>query len=502
MVSSPSQLSRRTGAVCATAALALTLLAALALDAPATGAKPEALETAAGQRVSAERLQAAAELVRGDVEDIRRLLTSDPTTRVLANGRIAYADFEHSSATARAAEREAERAAERQAAATRAGTSASTPPAAGRIAARTPVALSSRPSSPRTLYLDFNGERVCDTEWNDAGLACGTFAGYDTDGSPSFSAGEQRAVRQVWERVAEDYAPFNINVTTVVPRASDLSRTSTSDQRYGVHAVVTSSDEARNATCGGPGCAGVALLGVFPRTDANHARVLWAFTNEVDDSPRLLADVLSHEAGHTLGLEHQGTAGGLLGIGAEEYYAGHGIWAPIMGSSLRHLTQWSASEYANPSRVQDDVAVIAQHGAPAIRDDHPAGPRGADRVRRARTTGGVIGTRTDRDVFKLVTTCRAPVRATLKPAASGPNLDAALTLRKAGRSARVTSNPPSPTSGTSSGLSASISGTRGKGTWYLSVDGVGAGAPATTGYSDYGSLGRYTLRVTGRCVKR
>lgn len=497
MVSSPSTTSR---ARLATGAALLTLTAAAGLAAGSTpganGAPPEPVTTAAGQRVSADQVHAAAALIEGTASEVRDLLASDPTTRVLANGRIAYADFESSSVTAAAAERAAQR--------TDRPPADNTPKraAATRAAARTPIALSSRPSSPRTLYLDFNGERVCDTEWNDAGLPCATYAGYDTDGAAGFNASEQRAVRQIWERVAEDYAPFNINVTTRAPSTSDLTRTSTSDQRYGVHAVVTSSDDARNATCGGPGCAGVALLGVFPRSNANHARVLWAFTNEVDDSPRLLADVLAHEAGHTLGLEHQGIAGGLLGIGAEEYYAGHGIWAPIMGSSLRHLTQWSTSEYATPSRLQDDVTVIAQHGAPRVGDDHPASLRGSDRLRRKRAATGVISSRGDRDVFKVITTCRGRLRAVLSPAASGPNLDASLSLRKRGRSSGATSNPPSPATGTASGLSASIAGVRGKGTWLLTVDGVGARSPATTGYSDYGSLGRYTVRVTGRCVKR
>jgi hypothetical protein len=34
---------------------------------------------------------------------------------------------------------------------------------------------------------------------------------------PPFSDAELTAIRQVWQTVAEDFAPFNINVTTAVP---------------------------------------------------------------------------------------------------------------------------------------------------------------------------------------------------------------------------------------------------------------------------------------------
>ncbi|MFS3126965.1 hypothetical protein ACLM5J_01015 [Nocardioides sp. Bht2] len=474
------------------ALLALATVGALSPGAPAAGDRVEPLRTARGQLVQADELRQAARLADTSVSELRDLLVDDPTVRLHENGRVAFADFESSNATASGE-------------VTRRTSDASWATTQARAAAkRSAVALSSRPSSPRTLYLDFDGEEVCNTEWNDNGLPCGTYAGYDTDGSPGFSAGEQKAIREAWARVAEDYAPFNINVTTVRPPASDLSRTSNADQRYGVHAVVTSSVAARNATCGGPGCAGVALLGVFPRTDANHARIIWAFSPEVNNSPRQVADVVSHEAGHTLGLEHQGTAGGLLGFGAVEYYAGHGIWAPLMGSSLNHLTQWSASEYNNPSRNQDDIALITSNGAPLVRDDHPNGVRGVERLRRKVASSGVISTRADRDVFKIVTTCRAKLRVSVTPAANGPNLDAALSLRRAGRTKTTTKNPGSPSSGAATGLSASISGTygiRGKATWYVTVDGVGARDPLTTGYSDYGSLGAYAVRATGRCVK-
>ena len=49
-------------------------------------------------------------------------------------------------------------------------------------------------------------------------------------------------------------------------------------------------------------------------------------------------------------------------------------------------------------------------------------------------------------------------------------------------------------------VTASISQTVPAGTYYLKVDGVGAGAVLGTGYSDYGSLGTY--RITGTYTER
>src|SRR4051794_10458083 len=67
--------------------------------------------------------------------------------------------------------------------------------------------LSSRPGAPATLYLDFDGN-VEKTWGSHANVVTPP---YDTDGNKaSFSAAEIAAIDEIWARVAEDYAPFNI----------------------------------------------------------------------------------------------------------------------------------------------------------------------------------------------------------------------------------------------------------------------------------------------------
>ena len=101
---------------------------------------------------------------------------------------------------------------------------ASTPP----VAAASPVAITtadafklhSKPGATNVLYLDFDGHLITGTAWNavyGGGLAYDALP-YDVDGNPAaFSSSELQNVINVWRRVAEDYAPFNVDVTTQLP---------------------------------------------------------------------------------------------------------------------------------------------------------------------------------------------------------------------------------------------------------------------------------------------
>ncbi|WP_235734904.1 hypothetical protein [Nocardioides alcanivorans] len=410
---------------------------------------------------------------------LEELLARDPTARLDARGRLLFAD--------------------------RHATTLTGPEAPSRQVAPLgkTFTLHSRPGSKRVIHLDFDGERVCNTAWNDSGLlgpilggglACGNHPGFKGNTGGGFSKADKRAIQEVWARVSEDFAPFDVDVTTQRPARNALERTNTSDKSFGVHAVVSSSAQVRNSTCGGPGCAGVAYVGIFDDPQANDARILWAFPEELGNSPRRLADVISHEAGHTLGLNHDGQ-------GNLDYYGGHGIWAPIMGSSDRHLTQWSRGEYAGATETQDDLAVLAQNGIPRLADDHAANKRKAKRIRRAQPVSGVIGTSADVDAFVIKASCRAKVKVKARNADLGPNLDLRLTVKRPRKPAQLV-NPLSSASGTAGGLDATWQGKGRPGTWLVKVAGTGARNPASTGYSGYGSLGRYTLKVTGKCVRR
>ena len=216
-------------------------------------------------------------------------------------------------------------------------------------------ALHSLPSSTKVVYLDFDGHLMQNEYWNSA-YKIGPFdnQAYDIDGNPStFSDTEQARIFEIWQRVADDYAPFDIDVTTDDPGIDGLRRTSSTDTTFGARVVITSSDWYAAAN-GGTRIGGIALLNVFT-SNTDHASYVFS-SNLGSGHAKYVADATSHEAGHTLSLEHDGTA-------TAGYYSGHGSWGPIMGTPYsRAVTQWSHGQY--PGRQQ-------HHGGRPRRDRRP-----------------------------------------------------------------------------------------------------------------------------------
>jgi len=167
--------------------------------------------------------------------------------------------------------------------------------------------------------------------------------------TPSTATAAQRdAIYEIWQRVSEDYLPFDVNVTTRNPGVEGLRRTSDGDTAYGQRMVITPSNWV------GSGTLGIALLNVF---DASFDHSAFVFT--LNRSPRVIAEAAAHEAGHTLALRHDGDS-----ATGSEYYDGHGQWAPIMGRSIdvaTPITQWSRGEYAGATNGEDDIGVIASY---------------------------------------------------------------------------------------------------------------------------------------------
>lgn len=354
--------------------------------------------------------------------------------------------------------------------------------------------LHSRPGASRTIYLDFNGQVVTGTAWNQSyGLSAIDARPFDLDGNPaSFSNTELERIQNIWRRVAEDYAPFDVNVTTEEPPPEALSRSGSSDPTFGTRVVIT--QDWTSLTASPCNCGGIAYVGAFDDTTEAY-KPAWVFYNRLGSgNEKYVAEAISHEAGHNLGLSHDGYSNGSTNTA---YYQGHGSgatgWAPIMGVGYyRELTQWSKGEYAYATQTQDDLQLIQNYGAPLRPDDHgdtPATATSLDSVINngvAQLSGeGVISTRTDVDFFRFDTGGGA-LNLTISPVARGPNLDIAARLLDAAGNVIATSNPPD-----ALGAAFSLSGLP-AGTYYLSVDGTGKG-DASTGYTDYGSLGEYVI---------
>src|SRR6187401_2575139 len=113
----------------------------------------------------------------------------------------------------------------------------------GTIIAKSQVTdLNSYPSASNVILLDFNGHAVSGTMWNTNGAFTCNSSGLS-----------DAAITEVFNRVAEDYRPFNINVTT------NETKYNSAPYNKRIRVVITTSYEWY-----GPGAGGVANINSFP----------------------------------------------------------------------------------------------------------------------------------------------------------------------------------------------------------------------------------------------
>ena len=85
------------------------------------------------------------------------------------------------------------------------------------------------------------------------------FPAFDRDGNPnSFSDSELIEIQKQFQNVAEDFLPFDVNVTTIDPGVAALSKSSVNDTTWGIRAVNTQPTDGF-----GSGIGGIAYLNSF-----------------------------------------------------------------------------------------------------------------------------------------------------------------------------------------------------------------------------------------------
>jgi hypothetical protein len=368
--------------------------------------------------------------------------------------------------------------------------------------------LHSSPGSGNVVYLDFDGHTIEPTSgWTITQLVALPFdpSGNDSPATEaSFTQDELNRIFEIWHRISEDFASFDIDVTTEEP--VDFTPTTG-------HVLFTDDTDAFGEPMPGQGNGGIAFTNAFGRDDyvSRYSPALVYYTNlSAADfgMPTLNAEAASHEFGHNLGLSHDGIAGG------SSYYEGHGSgfvsWAPIMGRPFTsNVTQWSKGEYPDANNTQDDLAVIAgklgwdgdDHGdSAALATPLLVEPDGSIQVSSPELdpdnvlpeNKGIINDRVDVDWYYFDVTEAGALNITATPAwhsftrnaNRGANLDIELALFNSGLVLLTAGEPDDDTN-----AAVAISVTAGR--HYLQVRGVGN--TTYSDYSDYASMGMYFL---------
>ena len=356
-----------------------------------------------------------------------------------------------------------------------ANSSGTTPQRSAAATGTIPI-INTNPGAKGVVYCRFSlGETITDPDWN-SGVAFTVLPS-------ALSASE---ITQVLAMAAEDYAPFNLTFTTNQALYASTSATS--------RMMVLFTPTKTAAT---PEYGGVAMLGSWANSTSS-IRKCWVF----NQGGKGAGETLSHELGHTVGLSHDGQLPGPNRNSDGEYYLGSGdlstptSWCPIMGGGYYvNLTQFSKGEYSLANNTEDDLAIIAANNF---------GYRGATPTNGAVnilpisggtfSVTGLLPKAESTNLYEFSTT-GGQITATVRPAVTNTtysNVDVRLDL------VDTTSGAIVQTANDINSLVSSISIKNcALGTYRLKVTPTGTGdKPATgytTGYSAYGSVGKYTL---------
>jgi hypothetical protein len=351
------------------------------------------------------------------------------------------------------------------------------PPAyAGTIPTSEAFLLHSNPGATIVVYMDFDGHHSVSNSWGHNIQ----FPPYNTSGnSDNFSNGELNEIIAWWDYVAEDFAPFDVDVTTEEPPPGGLTKNGSGDTSYGMRCVIT------QPTSGfGSGIGGVAQLNTFNDSNDNPC---FAF-NKGNNTGSM---TVSHEVGHTFGLSHDGLNG-------QSYHPGTGSgaidWGPIMGAPFgSNVVHWSNGDYSGASTGQNDLNIITNNsnGIDYKADDYGDSHTDATPIPAAvgcpspapGSITGLIERNNDVDSFSFSTT-GGVVTIQADPHIPGPNLDIQLDL--------VTSTGvPVAAENQDTQVSATMVVDLAPGSYVVLIE--GSGSP---NYSDYGSIGEYTVAVS------
>lgn len=341
--------------------------------------------------------------------------------------------------------------------------------------------LNSYPSiTKKVIYLDFDGQVVSGTLWDN---------GNTINALPSTASAA--TIRLIWQRMSEDYRPFDVNITTDSLRFINANPTSR------IRVVFTPTYSWFGNGAGGVAFVGSFAWGGYPGTPC------WIFESQLGNGSKNMAEAASHEVGHTLSLKHQSTYNSAC-TKTNEYNPGQGTgvtsWAPIMGVGYsKNITLFHNGKSADGcNTTQYDLSnsfLAGVTGLPYLNflsDDVGDNFQNAKILNLNNNTyldSGLVNTTADIDAFRFTICSNRYVSINARPWAldtstfGGANMDVKLKLYNSAGTLIASDSAISK-------LTALVGMNLTPGSYFFTIDG-----DASAYYSDYGVLGKYYFNM-------
>lgn len=341
-----------------------------------------------------------------------------------------------------------------------------------------PILNSQPATTKKVIYLDFDGQVVSGTGWN---------GGQAVNAMPSTKSAVE--ITTIFQRIAEDYRPFDVNITT------DSLRFNAATPNTRIRVIFTPTSNWYGSA------GGVAFLGSF-NWGGTPGTPCWVFEDKLGYSVKNMAEAAAHEVGHTLTLRHQSSY--TSNCVKTEYHPGTGSgvtsWAPIMGVGYsKNVTIWHNGKSATScTTIQNDHGGtgigLTSPGYLSFLPDDVGNTLGTAKVLNLTNVtlldSGIITEPTDIDAYQFTICDTREITINIKPwvldtvSYLGADLDVRFFLYNGGANSVLAVDT------TLTRLYTLRSVTLNPGTYYFTVDGG-----RSNYYSDYGSLGKYYVRI-------
>ncbi|MCY7311935.1 MAG: hypothetical protein LH619_14255 [Chitinophagaceae bacterium] len=248
------------------------------------------------------------------------------------------------------------------------------------------------PATELLLFLDFDGAMVLPGHGTaQGGNVTSPIVRFRHDvPSPTLSPAQ---IEEIIQLVKDDFSPFNIQVTT----------------SQAVYDAYLRSNKQVCIITKTPGHVGFrnALAGVSPWAGLGYRLAdnpCFVFADPIGSDLKLIALVISHEVGHTMGLGHQGQYDEECRF-YSDYNGGFGTgplsFVPIMGMSRKRISNWFAQPCLVPyySIPQNDF-VFLNNQVELREDDFPNSPTG-NKTNTAPEINGILEQDGDVDFIRI-----------------------------------------------------------------------------------------------------